>query len=90
MSASASLEQSLKGKNGPNTDIYETFPGLVRWFPPSSGGASVWPLHLRGRGPQAGRWSCEFLRDCPRCAHRSVCLFHVCFPFNMKCVPGTA
>lgn len=89
MSASAALEQSHTGKISPNTDVYRTFWGLVRWFP-APGEPRVRPLYLWGGGQRAGQWSCEFLRDCLRCVHRSVCLFHVCSPSNIKHAPGTA
>lgn len=38
-----------------------------------AGEAGAWP------SPRGWEVSCEFHRDCPRCAHWSVCLFHVCF-----------
>ena len=53
MSAPEALEQSHTGKNGPNTDVYKTFWGLVRWFPapgePESG-LCIYRVEARGLG----------------------------------------
>lgn len=62
--------------------------GLAGLFP-ALGEGGIWPGHVRGsRNCEGRRWSCEFRRDCPRCAHWSVCLFHVCFSPHTEMLPG--
>lgn len=55
MSASAALEQSHTGKNSPNTDVYRTFWGLVRWFPvPGEPESGLCTYGVEASGPGSG------------------------------------